>query len=100
MSQEETTRTNLAKQREVALVFWRSYSNPALTEIRFTDEGNKPGFGAPWSANAVVTVGGREFNEILGAEVWGGDPLPQTPSGSTAGPIAITFSDGTQELVR
>lgn len=100
MSQDETTETNLANQRKVALIFWRDYANPALTNIRFTDEGNKPGFGAPWSANAVVTVGGQGFNEILGAEVWGGDPLPAPAHGSTVGPITVTYSDGTQELVQ
>lgn len=100
MSQEETEQANLANQRKVALVFWRDYANPALTAIRFTDEGNKPGFGAPWSANAVVTVGGIDYNEILGAEVWGGDPLPTPAPGSTTGPVTVTYSNGTQELVQ
>ena len=47
---------NLAKQRESALALIANH--PDVEVIRFTQEGDRPGLGAPWSANAVVTIEG------------------------------------------
>ncbi|NUU05103.1 hypothetical protein HNO83_01925 [Leifsonia sp. C5G2] len=99
MSQEETTRTNLANQRKVASLFLVDYPHPELTAMRFTREGERPGLGVPWSVNVVVTVAGTDYNEILATnDVWGGDRLPELHPGSTHGPVTVTYSDGTAEV--
>lgn len=100
MSQEETTEMNLANQRRVALKFINDYSNPDLTALRFTREGGRPGFGASWRVNAVATVGGADFEEILATDFWGGDPLPDAPVGAAPAPVDVTYSDGTSEILR
>ena len=99
MSQEETTRTNLANQRKVASQFLNNYPHPGLTAMRFTREGARPGLGVPWNVNVVVSVAGMDYNEILATnDVWGGDPLPELRPGSTRGPVSVTYSDGTTEV--
>ena len=61
---------NLAKQRESALKFIAN--QPDVEVIRFRQDGDRPGFGAPWSVNAVVTIGGKDDREILGPETLAG----------------------------
>jgi hypothetical protein len=99
VNQEMMTQTNLSKQRTVALKFVKDYSNPALKSIRFTREGGVDG-GGSWTSNAVLTVAGRDYNEILGTNFLGGDPLPTIAVGATPGPVTVTYSDGTSEVLR
>lgn len=99
MSQEETTRTNLANQRKVAMLFLGDYPHHELTAMRFTREGGRPGLGVPWSVNVVVSVGGKDYNEILSTNnVWGGDQLPELQPGSVHGAVTVTYSNGTTEV--
>jgi hypothetical protein len=88
--------TNLANQREVALIFRKNY--PAVEKIRFTQEGNKSGLGAPWSVNAVVTIEGEDYQQILGIRSIGGAPLPRVMSQSHP-PLMVIFSDGSSEVI-
>ncbi|NUU05099.1 hypothetical protein [Leifsonia sp. C5G2] len=100
VSQEEAREINLENQRRVALKFINDYSNPELTALRFTNEGGRPGFGASWRVNAVATVNGADFEEILATDFWGGDPLPDTPAGAAAASVCVTYSDGTSEILK
>ena len=89
--------TNLAKQKEVALNFRMNY--PAVEKIRFTDEGGKLGFGAPWSVSAVVTLEGEDYRENLGTHAISGDPIPAVQSQSPPVPLLVIFSDGSTEMI-
>jgi hypothetical protein len=98
-SHQPTTEENLANQRKVALQTIRDYPNPALESIRFTSEGNVDGAGG-WAANAVVAVGGKEYQEILGTFLSGGDILPTMAPGSNSGPVNLLYSDDTSEVLK
>jgi len=91
--------TNLANQRKVALKLVKDYPNPELERIRFTQEGNVSG-GGQWSANAVVTVSGKKYEEILGTFVSLGDGLPSVPPESTPRPVIVIYSDGNSEVLK
>lgn len=98
VNQQLTTEENLANQRKVALQTMREYPNPALESIRFTSEGHVNGAG-DWNANAIVTVEGKEYRELLGIHLSGGDIFPTLPPGSVAGPVTISYSNGTSEVL-
>ena len=98
VNEESALRENLAKQREVALAFIRD--SPDVDTIEFTHEGNRPGIGASWSANAIVTVGGKNYKEILGLRLIIGDGLPSAPPDTVRGPVTVIYSDGTSEIVQ
>lgn len=98
VNQQLTTEENLANQRKVALQTMRDYPNPALESIRFTSEGHVNGAG-DWNANAIVTVEGKEYRELLGIHLSGGDIFPTLPPGSVAGPVTISYSNGTSEVL-
>ena len=95
--QEQVHRDNLAKQREAAVVFIGF--QPDVEVVRFTQEGGRPGLGASWSANAVVTIGGKDYQMIIGPDIIGGDPLPDTPPSYSPSPVTVIFSDGTSEVL-
>jgi hypothetical protein len=99
VNQQLTTEENLANQRKVALQTIRDYPNPALESIRFTSEGHVNGAGG-WAANAVVTIDGEQYQEILGTIVSVGDGFPKAPAGSSSGPVTVTYSDGTSEVLK
>nr|WP_246298263.1 hypothetical protein [Leifsonia soli] len=88
----------MANQRTVALQTMRDYPNPALESIRFTSEGHVNGAG-DWNANAIVTIEGKEYRELLGIHLSGGDIFPTLPPGSVAGPVTISYSNGTSEVL-
>lgn len=94
---EVRTETNLANQRKAAIAFLEKQGG--VETIRFTQEGDKPGVGALWSANVVVTIAGVEYQEIIGPQVRGGDPLPSIAPGATTGPVTVIFSDGSSEVI-
>lgn len=89
--------TNLANQREAAELFLES--RRGVEKIRFTHEGGKPGLGAGWRANAVVTVGGNEFQAILGLLSISNEPLPSVSPDWTQGPVTVIYSDGSSEVI-
>ena len=88
---------NLAKQRESALALIANH--PDVEVIRFTQEGDRPGLGAPWSANAVVTIGGKDYQEILGPRSRAGESLPDAPPSSSPRPVTVIYSDGSSEVL-
>ena len=93
---------NLALQREAALEF-REEWQPDVESIRFTNEGLRPGFGSAWGANAVATIGGREYQVIIGPGLGPGFPTGDGPPEAVvanATPLKIIFSDGTSEVIR
>jgi hypothetical protein len=91
--------TNLANQRKVATKLVKDYPNPELESIRFTQDGSVSG-GGQWSATAVVTVAGKEYEEILGTFVSLGDGLPTIAPGATPGPVTVIYSDGSSEVLK
>ena len=95
--QEQVHRDNLAKQREAAVKFIGNH--PDVEVIRFTQEGDRPGLGASWRANAVVTIGSAEYQVIIGPTIGSGDPLPQTPPSYSPRPVKVVYSDGTSEVL-
>lgn len=99
VNQQLTTEENLANQRKVAEQTIRDYPHPALESIRFTSEGHVNG-GGDWNANAVLTVEGKEYYELLGILLSGGDVLPTVPPGSAPGPVTVSYSDGTSEVMK
>jgi hypothetical protein len=100
MSDRDTAKVNLANQRQAALVFRRGYHNPDLTAVQFTHEGDSPAFGAGWSANAVATVSGREYDVILAKDFWGGEQMPRPLPDASPGPVKVIYSDGSSEVLQ
>lgn len=94
---EVNTETNLANQRKAAMAFLETQGG--VEQIRFTQEGGKPGLGASWRANAVITIAGVEYQEIVGIGVLGGDPLPGIVPSSNPSPATLIFSDGSSEVI-
>jgi len=95
---------NLALQRESALAY-RTEWQPDVEKIRFTQEGNRPGFGASWRVNAVATVGGIEYQVIISpslgpAFVGGSGVPPEAPTPAPAVPLTVVYSDGTSEVIK
>ncbi|MEN2737206.1 hypothetical protein ABCS02_05390 [Microbacterium sp. X-17] len=94
---EVNMETNLANQRKAAELFLES--RRGIEKIRFTQDGGKPGLGAGWGANAVVTVGGSEYQAILGLLSISNEPLPSVPPDWTQVPVIVTYSDGSSEVI-
>ena len=91
--------TNLANQRKAAIAFLETQGG--VEKIRFTREGGLSGFGAPWVVNAVVTVNGEDYNEILGIERYSriGNPLPIIPPATASAPVTVIYSDESSEVI-
>ncbi|MEN2737205.1 hypothetical protein ABCS02_05385 [Microbacterium sp. X-17] len=91
--------TNLANQRKAAIAFLETQGG--VEKIRFTQEGGLSGFGAPWAVNAVVTVNGEDYNEILGTEKYSrvGNPLPTIPPATAPAPVTVIYSDESSEVI-
>ena len=92
---------NLTNQKKAAVEFIDGYLNPDLETITFTSDGSVDGSGS-WAANAVITVGGTEYQAILGVGNGASEPLPQATPRAGADPrrVNVVFSDGTTEEVR
>lgn len=90
-------------QRESALYFRDRYQ-PNVEKIRFTMDGDRPGLGASWSANAVATIEGSDYFVIIGPEsgagfVGGTGFPPKAPSPAPHIPLTVIYSDGTSEVI-
>ena len=99
-SREQKVNENLQLQRKVAVKLRESYSNPELETIRYTTDGDRAGGLAGWSANAVVTIAGRDYLAALGTIVNVGQVFPPAPSGSVPGDVTLIYSDGTSEVLK
>ena len=75
--------------------------SPGVEAITFTPDGAVGG-GGSWAVNAVVTIDCLEYQEILGLEKWsyGGEPMPTVTRSGTLASVAITYSDGSAEVLR
>ncbi|SEH99093.1 MULTISPECIES: hypothetical protein [unclassified Leifsonia] len=89
--------TNLANQKNAAIKFISGW--PDVEEIRFTQEGSVGG-GGSWAVNAVVTIAGKEYQEILGPHTLGGEPLPEPQTPPSAASVTVIYSDGTTEVLK
>ncbi|TDP98907.1 hypothetical protein AXZ95_2812 [Leifsonia sp. 115AMFTsu3.1] len=98
-TREATRATNLANQGTVALALLATH--PGVEAITFTQDGAVGG-GGSWAVNAVVTIDCLEYQEILGLEKWsyGGEPMPTVKRSGTSASVAITYSDGSAEVLR
>jgi len=72
---------------------------PATESIMFTDAGRVAGSGN-WAVSAVVTIEGKEYQEILGTMMLGGDELPAPDSLSPIESTTVYYSDGSSEALR
>lgn len=71
---------------------------PGTQSIRFTQEGSVSGAGS-WSANAVVTIAGKDYDEILGPEQLIGQDLPSPDATPASESLTVHYSDGTSEVI-
>lgn len=92
---------NRELQRESALLFRADW--PAVERIRFTREGDRPGFGVPWCVNAVATVGGVNYEVIIGPDspitFPTGNPPPEPATPPAPVPLTVIYSDGSREVI-
>lgn len=88
--------TNLENQRKSVIVLLKNQGG--VEKVRFTREGGKAGLGAPWMVDAVVTIDGQEYKEILGPKQLGGEPMPKLPS-TTNSRTTVIYSDGSSEVI-
>lgn len=92
---------NREPQRESALAFreWQ----PDVEKVLFTRGGDRPGLGASWRVNAVATVSGVEYQVIIGPDIGpafvGIGVPPEAPTTTPSGPLTVTYSDGTREVI-
>jgi hypothetical protein len=103
VSQQKELQENIALQRKSALRFRDEYQ-PNVEKIRFTREGDVPGLGASWSANAVATIGGTDYQVIIDERfgpAWVGEEgePPELPAPVARLPLTLIYSDGTTEVV-
>lgn len=96
VQQKTTSPENLANQRISAQRFISNWPNVEV--IEFTREGSVDGSGE-WSTNAVVTIDGREYEEIIGPWETAGDDLPKPPERLSPQPVTVKYSDGTSEVL-
>jgi hypothetical protein len=99
VNQQGTTRTNLENQRKAALAFIATQSG--VEAITFTQDGTVGG-GGSWAVNAVVTIEGADYHEILGLDKcsYGGERMPTVQQPATPTSVAITYSDGSSEVLK
>jgi hypothetical protein len=97
LQQKTTTKENLELQRITALKF--KAFQPDVEVITFTEEGSVDGSGQ-WSANAIVLVADKEYQEIIGPWTTFGDPLPSSPPSDAGLPATVHYTDGTSEVLQ
>ena len=97
MQPKTTLAENLEYQRIAAKKF--KQFQPDVAEITFTREGSFDGSGQ-WTTNAIVTIEGEQYREILGPHEIAGAPLPDPSSSLGPIPVTINYSDGTSEVLK
>ena len=91
-------------QQRASALYFRDQYQPNVEKVRFTQDGSRPGLGAPWGANAVATVDGVDYQVIIGPEIGpgfvGGSGVPPTaPTPAPRLPLTVVYSDGTSEVI-
>lgn len=71
---------------------------PNVDVITFIDEGRLKGSGT-WSASAVVTIDGQDYDQIIGPNSAIGDDLPLPVEGQGPSPLTVNYSDGSSEVI-
>jgi hypothetical protein len=71
---------------------------PNVDVITFIDEGRFKGSGT-WSASAVVTIDGQDYDQIIGPHSAIGDDLPRPVEGQGSSPLTVNYSDGSSEVI-
>ena len=71
---------------------------PNVDVITFVEKGSFLGSGT-WSANAVVTIDGKDYRQILGPYSSGGESLPLPVDGQPPSPLTLNYSDGSSEVI-
>lgn len=92
------------EQQRAAALYFRDEYQRNVEMVRFTQEGGRPGLGAPWRGNAIATVDGSEYYVIIGpnsgpAFVGGTGMPPDAPTPAPHLPLTVTYSDGTSEVI-
>jgi hypothetical protein len=98
LQQKTTTKENLALQRVAAQKFKSNW--PQTHIITFTQEGSNNDESGQWATNAIVTIGGKRYQEIVGPRMTGGDPLPDPAPPTPPTPVTVNYSDSTSEVLR
>jgi hypothetical protein len=96
--ENQVSPANLAKQKQTAESI-KKYQ-PGLEQIKFTQDGNVAVFGGSWAVNAVLTISGKEYQEILEVDgAMAGDPTPGQRPQPTLTPVKVIYSDGSTEVL-
>lgn len=90
-------------QRDSALYFRDEYQ-ANVEKVRFTQDGSRPGLGAPWCVNAVATIEGSDYYVIIGPNsgpsfVGGTGVPPEALSPAPHLPLTVIYSDETSEVI-
>ncbi|MGO4592815.1 hypothetical protein AB4Z18_03240 [Leifsonia sp. 2TAF2] len=96
LAQKRTLTENLENQRISAQKFISNW--PTVEIIEFTREGSIDGSGE-WSTNAIVTIEGKTYAEIIGPWETVGDDLPGPPDSFSPQAVTVKYSDGTSEVL-
>jgi hypothetical protein len=93
------------EQQRASALYFRDEYQPNVEKVRFTQDGSRGGFGAPWGANAVATIDGVDYQVIIGPEigpgfVGGSGVPPKAPTPSPHLPLTVVYSDGTSEVIQ
>jgi hypothetical protein len=47
----------------------------------------------------VVTIDGKDYDQIIGPYSGGGDDLPRPAEGQPPSPLTVNYSDGSSEVI-
>jgi hypothetical protein len=97
LQQKTTTKENLELQRIAAQKFKSNW--PQTEIVTFTHEGRNSDESGQWAANAVVAIGDRKYEEVIGPWTTIGDPLPSPAPADSGIPMTVHYSDGTSEVL-
>ncbi|NUU07449.1 hypothetical protein [Leifsonia sp. C5G2] len=95
--QRKTTPAENHKYQRITAVNTKKYW-PNIDVITFVEEGSFLGSGT-WSANAVVTIDGKDYRQILGPYSGGGEDLPLPVAGQPSSSLTVNYSDGSSEVI-
>ena len=92
------------EQQRASALYFRDEYQPNVEKVRFTQDGNRPGVGAPWRVNAIATIEGRDYYVIIGPNsspsfVGGTGTPPQAPTPAPHLTLTVIYSDGTTEVI-